>query len=339
MTKKFLLTGLIVISSISFAACGANATASDGTGDGDSVTPIEVTAEQNEIESVEAFGVVSAKKDVSISVDFNAKVEKIFVQSGEKIKKGDALVAFDISGITDEINSKQRELDQLKQKLNQKNYDVEKLNLQLNLEKKALENLKSDYETKKQLKESGGVSADELNKAKDMITEKEISIKSSELSILSTKETLANEKSSLNNQIISLTEDINRLNDKLVKSNFVNGNQLVSSFDNAVVTEVKSKEGDFVNREVSVLTITDLDSRIITADIAEEFIGKIKEGQKVKITTSALQDKEYEGVVSRIWGASVKKGGETIVPIEINIINLDDELLLNFNVDVKIELK
>ena len=77
-----------------------------------------------------------------------------------------------------------------------------------------------------------------------------------------------------------LEDELQRLEDKYSKANFVNGNQIVSSIENGVVSEV-SKEGSYVNRENSVLTIVDLDSRIVRADIAEEFIGRIYEGQEL----------------------------------------------------------
>lgn len=344
MNKKYLVMGLILAGALTFAGCGASAEGESEVEFNEDGAMIETSQAgdalpETIIKSVDAFGVVTAEKTASISVDFNAKIEKIYVQTGEKIAKDAPLVAFDISDITDTIKSKEREHDQLLAKLNNKNYEVKKLTLQLDSEKKELESLKYDYNNKVELNKSGSLSNDDLKKAKVELENKELSIKNIDINILSTKANIANEKTSLNNQVISLTEDINRSKDKLVKSNFVNGNQVVSTFENAVVTDIKSREGDFVNREVQIITLTDLDSRIINADIAEEFIGKIKVGQSVSITTSALMDKEYTGKVSRIWGASVKKGGETIVPIEISIDNLDDELLLNFNVDVKINLE
>ncbi len=135
-----------------------------------------------------------------------------------------------------------------------------------------------------------------------------------------------------------LKDELQRLEDKYKKANFVNGNQIVSTIENGVVSEVGSKEGSYVDREVSVLTIVDLDSRIVRADIAEEFIGRIYEGQPAVVTSQAVPDKQYTGKVVRIWGTSIKKGGETIVPIEIALDDMDDKLFLNFNVDVKIEL-
>ncbi len=342
MTKKFLILGLIMVSALTFSACTSNAEteeANNASADGN----IEIEGEMNEaqgpkIETVDAFGIVTAEKTASISVDFNAKVEKIYVQTGEKIKKGDPLVAFDISDLTDSIKVKEREHAQLVSRLNTKNYEIEKLELQLESDKKSLNILKNDYSGKLELNKNGSLSDDELRRAKLELENKELLIKNTEISILSARANIRNERENLNNQITSLTEDINRAKDKLVKSNFVNGNQVVSSFDNAVVTEVASNEGDFVNREIKVITLTDLDSRIVNADIAEEFISNIKVGQSVIITSSALQGKEYEGKITRIWGSSIKKGGETIVPIEISIDNLDDDLLLNFNVDVKINL-
>ncbi len=87
------------------------------------------------------------------------------------------------------------------------------------------------------------------------------------------------------------------------------------------------------------MSIVDLDSRIVRADIAEEFISRVKVGQKATVTSQAVPGHEYTGEIIRIWGTSIKKGGETIVPIEIKLNNLDDRLFLNFNVDVTIELE
>jgi len=340
MNKKVVLLGLMFMMLVGIVGCSSEGASAEGDEFMEDEFAAETPASDEDInKTVTAFGIVSAKKDASVSVDFDAKVEKIFVQPGERVLKGDPLVTFDITATTNLIKSKERELEQLSQKLNQRSYSVDKLKVQLSSEKKSLANAKADLENKKVLRDSGSVSQDEINKIQYSIDEKISAIKNTELNIKSTRGDESNSKQDLRNQIVNLTENINELKDKLVKSNFVNENQVVSSFDNGVVTEVDSKEGDFVNRTNKIMTITDLGSRIVTADIAEEFVGRIKEGQTVEITCSALEGKTYSGKVSRVWASSIKKGGETIVPIEISIDNLDDQLLLNFNVDAKIDLE
>lgn len=333
--KKILVLGLIVLS-IGLVACGGNTQAEAVS---ETEMPKEpVKAEKPKIEDVQAFGIVDFTVEQSISVDFNARVDKIHVKEGERIKKGDPLVDFDISELTNNIASKKMEIDETKFDLSKKDYSVDKLKLDLKNSEEELAKLEKDYNKKKTLFNEGAVSEDEYTKLKDSIDQKKRLISKLKLDISSTSDRIRGEKNTQRNTLSRLEDELKRLEDKYSKANFTNGNQIVSTIENGVVTKVDSNEGAYVNRENNVMTIVDLDSRIVRADIAEEFIGRIKEGQKAIITSQAVPGKEYKGEIVRIWGTSIKKGGETIVPIEIEVKDLDDKLFLNFNVDVKIKL-
>lgn len=335
MFKKLTLLGIITAVAITATACGgANA-----------AEPAEMPTEEMEAveegpkeETVEAYGVVEATNEQSISVDFNARVNKIYVKQGERIVKGDKLVDFDISVLENEIASKKMEINETQFELDKKDYSVSTLELDLENAVASLADQKDSLASKKTLYNSGAVSKEEYEKISDQVSQAERNLDKLKLNLRSTKDQVSGSRQSLQNKMKRLQDELQRLEDKYSKANFVNGNQIVSSIDNGVVSEVGSKEGSYVNRENSVLTIVDLDSRIVRADIAEEFIGRIYEGQTATVTSQAVPDKEYTGKVVRIWGTSIKKGGETIIPIEIALDNMDDELFLNFNVDVKIVL-
>lgn len=328
----------ITIFGVAFAlsACGAGG---EETGYEELQTEEGTQAQSPQVESVDAFGVVSATKDVAISVDFNARVEKIHVQAGEKVSKGMPLVDFDISTLNDELKSKKRELALYQEKLGQKNYEATKMAYDLEVSKQELATQTQQFNGKTALYESGALSKDDYDAAKDALASKEKAVKNLELSLSTSYANVSNRDTENKNTVESLLENIERLEEKYEAANFTNGNQIASTLNNGVVTEIKSKEGAYVDREVTVMTIVDLDSRIITADIAEEFISKIKVGQKAEAISQANPDKTYHGEISRVWGTSVKKGGETIVPIEIKLSDMDDSLYLNFNVDVKIILE
>ena len=335
MFKKLTLLGVITAVAITATACGGATTAE----------PADMPAQETETveegpkeETVEAYGVVEATNEQSISVDFNARVNKIYVKQGERIVKGDKLVDFDISVLENEIASKKMEINETQFELDKKDYSVSTLELDVENSKAALAEQKEELASKKTLYNSGAVSKEEYEKLSEQVAQAERSLDKLRLNLRSTKDQVSGTRQSLDNKMTRLKDELQRLEDKYSKANFVNGNQIVSSIENGVVSEVGSKEGSYVNRENSVLTIVDLDSRIVRADIAEEFIGRIEEGQKATVTSQAVPDKEYTGKVVRIWGTSIKKGGETIIPIEIALDNMDDELFLNFNVDVKIVL-
>ncbi len=338
MKKVFWLV-LVLGISLTLAACGGASGEAVESGEFQEGMMDGAVAEEVVVKSVDAFGIVSAKKDVAISVDFNARVEKVHVQAGEKVTEGMALVDFDISELNNEINSKKRDLAFYQEKLGQKNYDATKMSYDLEVAREELSTMERQFDGKRSLYNSGAISKDEIEGAEDSIIAKRNSVKNMELSLSTTYASVSNNNLEIKNIVEKLLEDIKRLEEKYATANFKNGNQIASTLKNGVVTEIQSKEGAYVNRENTIMTIVDLDSRIVTADIAEEFIGKIKVGQKAEIVSQANSDKTYEGKISRVWGTSVKKGGETIVPIEIELTNIDDDLYLNFNVDVKIILE
>lgn len=336
--KKIFWLVLVLGMAGALAACG-NASGESTEGDSiDGEMMDGVVAEAVKINSVDAFGIVSAKKDVAISVDFNARIEKVHVQAGEKVTEGMVLVDFDISELNNALNSKKRDLAFYQEKLGQKNYDATKLSYDLEVTKGELTTQERQFEGKKALYDSGAISKDEYDGAEDAIASKRNAVKNMKLSLSTTYSSVSNSNLETKNIVEKLLEDIKRLEEKYATANFKNGNQIASTLKNGVVTEIKAKEGAYVDREITIMTIVDLDSRIVTADIAEEFIGKIKVGQDAEIISQANPEKTYHGKISRVWGTSIKKGGETIVPIEIELTDMDDALYLNFNVDVKINL-
>lgn len=332
--RKIYLYVAVIAAGMLLAGCGADAQ------ENTAVEPIdsEVQAEQT-IESVEAYGVVEATDAQSISVDFDARVNKIYVKAGEKISGGDRLVDFDISVLENAIASQEMEIEETAFDIESKNYSVETLALDLENESADLADLEDDLRSKEELYAKGAIAEDALDTARVLVDQKNRAVNKMQLNLKSTKAQVKGERQALENKLERLKDELERLKDKQLKANFVNGNQIVSKIDNGVVSEVTAKEGEYVNREISVMTIVDLDSRIVRADIAEEFIGRIYEGQLAEVTSQAVPDKTYRGKVVRIWGTSIKKGGETIVPIEIALDDMDDKLFINFNVDVKILLE
>jgi len=337
--KKIWMLALVLGVSVALSACGGAAASESDTEMEGGIPGEEVMSEEPVVESVDAFGVVSAKKDVAISVDFNARVDKIHVQAGETVTEGTPLVDFDISELNNELNTKKRELAFYQEKLGQKNYDATKLSYDIEAAQNELKTLERQFVGKEKLYTSGALSKDDYDAAKDALTAKRNNVKNMSLNLTTTYATVSNSNTETSNHVQRLLEEIKRLEEKYEAANFINDNQIASTIKNGVVSEVKGKEGAYVNRENTVMTIVDLDSRIITADIAEEFISKIKVGQAAEVISQANPDKTYNGKISRVWGISVKKGGETIVPIEIELSDIDDALYLNFNVDVKIVLE
>ncbi len=321
----FLLTGCSVSSSI------------DETG---STEMMNVNEENkgDKNSTIQAYGVVEATDSKTISVDFHARVDKIHVKSGQKVQRGDKLVDFDISALQNDINSKNMDLKQINFQLSQSDYSVGKVRLELESAKAELETLEKNMISNKKLYDVGAISQVDYDDFKNKLANQKRHVKSLQMSLKDSESAQVDGDMQKKNTKERLEEEIKLLNDKYEKANFVNGNQIICDINHGVVADVFVKEGAYVDRESNVMNIVNLDTRMVKADIAEEFISKVYVGQKAEITSMAVPNKVYKGKISRIWGMSIKKGGETIIPVEIEIENLDDDLYMNFSVDVSVQL-
>lgn len=116
---------------------------------------------------------------------------------------------------------------------------------------------------------------------------------------------------------------------------YLEGVRVISEFDRAIVTDLAVRPGDRVDRD-HLLRLIDLDSVIIEAHVAEEFIRDVQVGDPVTIIPLADPNRESRGAVQRISGMAVYRSGETIVPVSISIDDNQGLLRPNFNVDVVI---
>lgn len=140
----------------------------------------------------------------------------------------------------------------------------------------------------------------------------------------------------------SQIEKINQMQTELtlakekLNKNFLKENNIICNVPNGVVFDVGYVAGDIVGQSKKVLSILNLDSMVVAANVPEEFIKDVKLGAEVSFSPQADKTKVYKGKVTYISNNAITVNGETDVPVEISIINRDAFLLPNFNVDLKI---
>ena len=170
--------------------------------------------------------------------------------------------------------------------------------------------------------------------------QKEIENDRIRLEDLKNRQRISNNKDALDikikeQNVASLKSQLQTLKDKIAESGIM-GNEIICDISNGVIEKINNAAGDRLNSEKQIMSILDLDTLIVQANVAEDFIKDIKLGSKAIINPLANPDKEYEGSISRISNMAVQENGETVVPVEITLINVDDSLLPNFNINIKI---
>ncbi len=138
------------------------------------------------------------------------------------------------------------------------------------------------------------------------------------------------------NEIKSVKLQIEELEDEIAKANI----EVISPID-GVVSEVMVSKGGIVGAGTPMVTILDLSSLKVKAEVSTFNAPQVELGQEVIIKQDSLEGTEYQGKVTEIAPTAVEKRSGTstsdIVPVTVEILDSKTQLKPGFNVDVKIK--
>ena len=238
-----------------------------------------------------------------------AKIKKVNVSVGQKVKIGDTLVTYETMDLAPTVSQAQIQYDNailqkndiynqnntIKRKISDLSYEIARLEKSLNpTDKVKLESLKQ---------QKSGLSPISYEKLKQA----DNSVKLAEISLNSAKQKLSENK----NTIIA---------------------------ENAgVVTTLTAIEGSIGNGMAAVVVVQDAENLKGVASLEKYDANKVRVGQEVIIRNA---DKIYSGSVSFIDPAANKTvgltGSETTLAVEIAIMDKSPDLKIDFDVDVDI---
>ncbi len=137
--------------------------------------------------------------------------------------------------------------------------------------------------------------------------------------------------------LLNLKSSLRVMKEKLNRP-YIKNNEIITDLKNAVVYNINCTSGDKLGEPdpVCILSILDLDSLVVMADVDEDFISKIQPQSKAVIKLLADRSREYHGTVTRIYDRAIIKNNETYIPVEITIENINEHILPEMNADLKI---
>jgi RND family efflux transporter MFP subunit len=238
-------------------------------------------------------GYVVAQRKAAISSKATGRLDALYVIEGDKVKQGDIIGRIESADV-------QAALDQQK--------------AQLEVQKAALENATAELEDaeislKRQQelrKENVGTQAD-LDAAINRVKKAKAQIQSAKASIATQESAIRASLVQVENTIIRAPFDGTILN------------------KNANVGEVITALGGAAGSRGAVVTLADMTSLQVEADVSESAIQKIQENQPVEISVSAISDKKYKGIVNKIIPTADRAKGT--VQVKIRFDDIDDRVL------------
>lgn len=238
-------------------------------------------------------GYVVAQRKAAISSKATGRLEALYVIEGDKVKQGDIIGRIESADV-------QAALDQQK--------------AQLEVQKAALENAVAELEDaeislKRQQelrKENVGTQAD-LDAAANRVKKAKAQVQSAKAGIATQESAIRASLVQVENTIIRAPFDGTILN------------------KNANVGEVITALGAAAGSRGAVVTLADMSSLQVEADVSESAIQKIQENQPVEISVSAISDKKYKGIVNKIIPTADR--GKGTVQVKIRFEDIDERVL------------
>jgi HlyD family secretion protein len=87
------------------------------------------------------------------------------------------------------------------------------------------------------------------------------------------------------------------------------------------------------------MTLGDIDQVFVRGKVDEADIGRVRLGQRARITTETFRERVFEGQVTQISPIGVEKDNVTTFEVEVSIANAGKELKANMTANAEIILE
>ena len=290
---------------------------------GDVVPTVSVASVvKDNIEStISTSGIVSAKTSRDMYPDVAVKVNAVYVEKNEEVKKGQKILDLDLDNLTSQLSQLkiQKELNEIQ--YNNLVTSNENGNSTLMSMQNAVEKLEDAYEANLALFELGAISPKDLENSKKALDEAKS--QQGEVSLNNDYNLTAMKK-----QIELAQININTL-EKQIK----NLKEMMVSPIDGVISALNATEKSYISTAMPTYSIVNNDAFEIEVDVKEFTARNIEVGQKAYITGDAFDGTTYNGVVKSIAPIATKNAmGQSIIEVIIEVTDTDTRLSEGYNV-------
>ncbi len=288
---------------------------------------------KEDIEShIQSTGKIFSMDKRDVVSDVEEKIEKMYVQKGDKVEKGQILMKLEETNIQYKIKDAKLRLSMEQENLRQLEREGNtELEINLSNAKIKYDDAKNTYERNKELYEGSVISKVDLDKSKD------------EMDQAYNDYTLAEERlknSNHENEISVQKQKIELAKLEVEKLEKDLGKYTIKSPITGTIVDTNISESGIIESHITLMSIQDIDHLEIIVDMNEYDASKIEVGDSVKITGDSFEGKVYQGKVKYVGSIAKQvdgsQGKESIVEIKIDIENTDEFLKPGFSAKVDI---
>ena len=215
-----------------------------------------------------ASGYVVAQRKAAVASKGTGRLVYLAVEEGSQVRKGDIIARLENDDVLATLSKAKENLMVATSNINQA--------------KAELEDAKTDYERKKKLESDGTISKSVFDTANARYKTALAALSSGEFTIKAAK--AAREEAAV------------QVENTYIKAPF-DGTVLTKDAD---VGEVVAPFGSSVNAKAAVITMADMDSLLVEADVSETNVNMVRLNQPCVITLDAYPETKYRGMVHMI---------------------------------------
>lgn len=315
---------------------------------------IEKAESKNLSQVISVTGNIEAAGKEEIELPTQQKVLEIYVQEGQEVKEGTALLKIDSTDYEYQLKKHQLALELAEMDLQRL------LSTGSENDKKALENAvrtaginlqsatadyneaKRKYDQNNVLYQSGAVSKEEyetslkaMNDAKNKMELSLMELENAEDSLRDFGVNNSDQIKTKRNQVESAKADIASVKDKIEKST-------IKSSINGRIVQLDVKANQYPTIENNIVAIYDLSQYKVKVLVSQYDAVSISKGQKASVKVKGIEDR-YKGTVTAVGDAAVitveGTSKEPKVEVEVTLDNPDDRIKAGYEADIDITLQ
>jgi membrane fusion protein, macrolide-specific efflux system len=261
------------------------------------------------IEVIET-GKVQPREKVEVKSKVAGQVDRVFVEEGAQVKKGQPLLRIDPTDFRRDVARTEA--------------DVGKAEADVAQTKIALEFAKLTLERRQKGLEGRGVAQIDVDFAANEVKAKTVSLQTAETILSGAKVALGASQDRLRYTQIDAPME---------------GTVIIRGIEPGEVV-TPGVQATFDGK--SLMTVADLSTLIVKAELNQIDVAKVKLGQKVKLTLDALPGKSYEATITKVAPAAVKGTTATttdVFPVEATLTKTDGDIKPGMTADVRVHIE
>jgi RND family efflux transporter MFP subunit len=284
------LAGLVGLAALAAGASCSGSSRDDAAGNAKSISAVVVPVEPREVRrSIEAVGSLYPYEEVTVSAEVEGKVERVFVDVGDRVESGQTLVR--VAPVELEL-ARERQRAALLQAQSQLGLSGDQQDLpdtqqapQVARAAAALVDAEHKFERAESLAQQGLLPRQELEDA-------DVRLKSARAAYELALQSIETLRAQISEYRASLALAEKKLNDSVIRAPF--GGQ---------IKERAVTQGQFLRVQTPVMVIVNLDPLRARLQVPEKVAASVRVGQEVKVSVEAYPDRAFGGKVSRIYPA------------------------------------